>query len=180
MVPPTAMCNRTLNAPNFAPRALKQFRNNAGICVTLFANYSQTIHRMQMFDGSTKTPLHQIECWSNSLHFGSFILHCVLDYFASFAFCTNTEQHNLTWLFACSLSLPFPTYYYSLVSHELCKMFSVLANLKSHFSDWYFSCMFVVKGDLLLPRNDKTMYFSAGTWRSHVNIVTLFVDVKIT
>ena len=129
-----------------------------------------------MFDGSTKTPLNQIECWTNSLHFGSFILHCVIDYFASFAFCTNTEQHNLTWLFACSLSLPFPTYYYSLVSHELCKMFSVLANLKSHFSDWYFSCMFVVKGDLLLPQNDKIMYFSAGTWRSHVKIVTMFVD----
>ena len=27
MVPPTVMCNRTLNAPNFVPRALKQHRN---------------------------------------------------------------------------------------------------------------------------------------------------------
>ena len=142
---------------------------------------------MQMFDGSTKKHLQIKFNVELTLHLGLFILHCVVDFahlafnnwhalcFANLVFCTN-----LTWLFACSLSLPFPTYYYSLVSHELCKMFSVLANLKSHFSDWYFSCMFVVKGHLLHPQNDKIMYFSAGTWRSHIKIVTLFVDIKIT
>ena len=47
MVPPTAMCNRTLNAPDFAPRALKQHRNLGTtlefVCYAfrkLFTNYS--------------------------------------------------------------------------------------------------------------------------------------------